>query len=926
MKTIDFLKSVLGDNGLYCAWGFKGNKRVQQFYKTVEELETAAYEYDRDGYDIYYALATYKEAGEQKSPEMVLGREQSNVQEMRSFFLDLDCGEKKDYPSQEAAVGALEEFLAETCLPEPILVNSGNGVHVYWPLDNPVSREEWEPVANKLKRVCRRLGLRADPVRTSDAASILRIPATHNHKSSVPKEVVVVDEEVTEITSLEAFSSTLAPDEENKTNEGYTFGSTDAFAPHRSNKEYLFETIMHKTMDGVGCGQLGYIASYQSLIDEPLWVSGLSIAKHCKDAEYATKAISDEHPDYNEEVLQKKLEGISHRHTCITFDDRRPYVCGGCPHWGKIRSPLDLGEYIAEAEPEPDMPTYPAPYFRGKNGGVYKRVQDAEGNPEDLEIYKNDLFITKRLHDPDQGEIAVYKLKLPKDGVREFSVPLSSVSSTEEFRKHMSAQGVTAMGAGLKLLMEYSMRWVDELQTQGPADKAHQQFGWTDDTLEEFVLGDRLVVETDIKFSPPSAKTSGLVSAFVPAGTAERQKELFNFYNQDGFELHRFIIGMGFGTALMPMTGINSMLVHLFGGTGVGKTTAQMMALSVWGHPELLMNQRDDTYNSMMNRGEVLHNILLSMDEMTNITGLEFSKFVYQLSGGRQKNRLTVSGNQERTRGRPWELLSVSSANTSAWELLRQGKAEPKAEMQRLLEIDVPSMIKPDPKLKIVTDALFEDVKKNYGWFAEDYVQWIIANKETVRGLMQQARQRIDEAAGLTSENRFWSAGCSASMVGLLIASKLGIVDYPMDKQFDWIVDLLRKQRNTVNDIGASVTETMNDFIAEHWSNILHIRSSQDKRTDGVEEIVIPDFNPRSLVARYETDRRKLFIRPTPLREWCAKQQLNYAELVKSLKADMNAKSNVVVRFGKGTKFDIPPCKALELDFSIDSANESEST
>ena len=38
------------------------------------------------------------------------------------------------------------------------------------------------------------------------------------------------------------------------------------------------------------------------------------------------------------------------------------------------------------------------------------------------------------------------------------------------------------------------------------------------------------------------------------------------------------------------------------------------------------------------------------------------------------------------------------------------------------------------------------------------------------------------------------------------------------------------------------MTETMNDFIAEHWSNILHIRSSQDKRTDGVEEIVIPDL------------------------------------------------------------------------------------
>lgn len=926
MKTIDFLKSVLGNDGLYCAWGFKGNNRVQQFYQTVEELETASYQYDKDGYDIYFALGTYVKEGDVVSSTMTRGREQSNVLQMKSMFLDLDCGPKKDYPSQEAAVIALQEFIDKTGLPEPLLVNSGRGVHVYWPLAEPVTQDEWVVVANKLKGACRSLGLRADPVRTADAASILRMPDTHNHKDDPPLLVQMADEELPTSILLHDFGDIFTADEYANVDDGYTFGSAKAFETHKENKEYLFETIMQKTISGDGCAQLAHVAMNQGEVDEPLWVSGLSIAKFCQDSEYATRAISDEHPDFDETVMERKLEGIKHRHTCITFDDRNPDVCDKCPHWGDIRSPLDLGHYIVEAEPEEDVPTYPAPYFRGKNGGVYMRVEE-EGIPKDIPIYRNDLYVMKRLHDPDQGEIAVFRLKLPKDGVREFSVPLASITSTEEFRKHMSTQGVTAVGAQLKLIMDYSMRWIDELQEKGPADKAHQQFGWTDDTMSEFVLGDRLITATEPAFSPPSAKTAGLVEAFVPTGTRERQAELFNFYNRSGFELHRFVIGMGFGTILMPMTGIKSMLVHLYGGTGVGKTTAQMMAMSVWGDPNQIMNQRDDTYNAIMNRGEVLHNILLCLDEMTNVSGLEFSKFVYQFSGGRQKNRLSMNGNTERQRGRPWELMGITSANVSAWEMLTKDKAAPKAEMQRLLEIDVPSLIKPDPKLKTVTDALWTDVQKNYGWFAEEYIQWVINNKDTVQSLLKQAQERIDTAAGLGPENRFWSAGCAATLVGLLGARELGIVNYPMDEQFDWIVDVLKRQKGSVDDIGSSVAETINDFIGENWSNVLHIRSDQDQRTDGVDELVIPELSPRiQLVARYELDKKKLFIKPKPLRDWCAKQQLNYGQLLKDMKKEMGAKAGVLVRFGKGTKFNLPPARALELDFSLVDRHDTKSS
>lgn len=926
METIDFLKSVLGNDGLYCAWGKnKQNTKIQKFYETVEELEAAAYEYDKNGYDIYFALGTYKKEGVRKvSKNIYEGRDASNIKQMRSMFIDIDVDDKKGYPSQLDAAIALKEFVNKTGLQEPMTVNSGNGIHVYWNLTEPVTKDEWLPIAQKLKSACRNLGLRIDTTRTADASSILRIPQTRNHKGDTPLPVECMESVIPTPVLLSDFGDIFTPDEYAEIEDTYTFGSAQAFDVYRDNKRYDFDAIMQKTMEGNGCAQMAHIFLRQAEVSEPLWVSALSIAKFCDDGENVAVRISNEHPEFNEEVMQKKLNGIKHRHTCITFNDRNSDVCDKCPHWGNIRSPLDLGTYVVEAEPEEDIPTYPAPYFRGKNGGVYQRVEK-DGVPEDLPIYHNDLYVMKRLHDTELGEVAVFHLRLPKDGVREFSIPLASITSTDEFRKNMSTQGVTAVGAKLKLIMDYSMRWIDELQQQGPADKVHNQFGWTDDTLTEFVLGDKLITEDEPKFSPPSAKTAGLIEAFVPAGARDRQAELFNFYNKEGFELHRFIIGMGFGTILMPFTGLNSMLVHLYGGTGVGKTTAQNMALSVWGDPEQLMNQRHDTYNSIMNRGETLHNILLCLDEMTNVSGLEFSTFVYQFSGGRQKNRLAMSGNQERQRGRPWELLGVTSANVSAWEMLTKEKAEPKAEMQRLLEIDVPSLIQPDPKLKSITDVLFKDIKKNYGWFAEEYIQWVINNKDHVADLIEDAQKKIDKHAGLSQENRFWSAGCAAALVGLLIAGKLGIVKYPMEKQFDWVVNMLKRQKSSVDEIGSSVTEVINDFIAENWSNVLHINSDQDLRGD-VEDITIPESTPRGgLVARYEIDKQNLYIKPAPLKVWCANRQINYQQLVKDMVKDMGAKTNKPVRFGKGTRFNLPPAKAIQLNFRMSDKNESKS-
>ena len=136
MNTLDFLEGVLSSTGHYCVFAAKSKDdiRIQKFYDTFEEVERAAQKFDADGFDVYFALSTFEEPTNRKG---------ANAHELKSLFIDLDCGPLKEYPSQQAAVDALRGFCKQLSLPKPLMVNSGRGVHAYWPLTEAVSAKDW---------------------------------------------------------------------------------------------------------------------------------------------------------------------------------------------------------------------------------------------------------------------------------------------------------------------------------------------------------------------------------------------------------------------------------------------------------------------------------------------------------------------------------------------------------------------------------------------------------------------------------------------------------------------------------------------------------------------------------------------------------------------------------------------------------------
>jgi len=944
MDNLDFLPKVLGDEGYYCIVGLKkgSDKPVQKFYSKLEDAIKVAEELCDNGYDSYYALATFENAKSRRT---------NNVHQLRSLYIDLDCGTGKPYETQELAIKDLKRFCKESGMPKPFLVNSGGGVHAYWPLDNPVSRDEWLPLAEQLKSVCDDYNLYADPVVTADSARILRVPGTNNYKEDAPRAVKIFYAGAVP-GSVDTYKSVLG--EPIKLKRSYApRGELDPITKALlGNRQNFFKNIMLKTLKGEGCEQIRYIMEHQATMSEPMWRAGLSIAKYCEDVDKAVERISKGHPDYNPNTMYRKVENIKKGpYTCEKIDSFNPGVCSNCPHWGEIKSPIVLGKEIIEATDEDNIvedvpadvdqghtqtyiiPKFPAPYFRGKTGGVYKRIVKQDDEIEVL-IYHNDIYVVRRLDDPELGESIVIRLHLPKDGVREFTMPLTAVSSKDEFRKYVAARGVAMVKTDE--LSAYILAWVNSMQYDDKVNTAHRQFGWVDDTHTSFILGDKEIGAERVDFNPPTAVTNHLFKAFKPKGSLETWKKTMEFYNQPGMEVHQFIIGLSFGSIFTDFTAINAALLHVFSpDSGIGKTTALNAGASIWGDPSKLVLKESDTAYSKMNRAELYNNLFLPLDELTNSSAKDISDFIYPFTSGMQRNRLSMSANQERVRGEPWKLIAVSTGNTSVIEKMGTYKALPKGETMRILEVRA---LPVEGLNKIETDRLSTELFNNYGHAAVPYLQFVMQNIVEIKALYETTRQKLDASLNFSYMERFYSVLVADAFMGLMMAKRAGLVDYNLKNLHKWVKDVAQAAHVRVDAMKIDPETVITTYLAENYNNILRIKSTADSRAKGKEEmldhLVVPDATPRGqFVARYEYDLRHLFLYPGPFKEWCVRKQISFEGLLDSMKTTGTKAKTIKKRMGKGTRLNegatdviFVDCTGFDTDEEMGKAVEEEST
>lgn len=345
----DFLSKMLPPQGVYNVFT-TGDKR-NYWANSLEELAATI---DRLGKrtDIYYAVASFKQAGTEYA-----GRTQDNVAQLKVFRLDIDAGAAKIakhgpgavYENQPQALEAVLELSERTGLVPSLIVSSGEGLHVYYELAEPVVSEQWRPVAKSLQKFGTAHGLKIDSSVTADHARVLR-PVGTLHPNGKTVAVLEATDKVYTLAEFKALVGAAPVGEVALASSGFSADdlavNADLEGLEIDHRPKSIKLILEQ------CGAMRHLAEHQATVPEPLWRLGIGIAKHTVEGFDGAKELSRQHPGYDEQELREKFDRwAAGPSTCERFQEHTPTQCAGCKHRGKITSPIQTGAVVEVAPP-----------------------------------------------------------------------------------------------------------------------------------------------------------------------------------------------------------------------------------------------------------------------------------------------------------------------------------------------------------------------------------------------------------------------------------------------------------------------------------------------------------------------------------------------------------------------------------------------
>ena len=878
----DFLSRVISKTGYTCIAtpAPAPHKGFNHFRLTdAAKIDWLVDKLTKEGKNVYFAIGTLKEKQIEVNGEKKV-RVAANICELKSLILDLDVDpdNPKKYPSRPAAVQALLKFCKEVGLPNPIIVSSGNGLHIYWPFTQAVTADVWRPVAHKFKQLTESCGLLADPSRTADVSSVLRVPGTKNFKKTAdPRPVAVLNKHPVPDTPFEALNLIIELALSNlgvvvkplviskKIDTG--LGGFDIAQEPASFKDIARQ-----------CLQMMSLVTKAKDAPEPLWKFGLQLLRFCAEPRRMAHFISKAYPNYTagetDEVMDRhEREGYGPT-LCSTFEQKCPGGCDGCKHRGNITTPLILGRSlkpVTEAitltvdhgngeSTMVEIPPAPYPYVRTTGGKIAMMVKDDEGKalPPEM-IYEYDMYPIKRMFDEvEQTEMYTFRHHLPKDPHREFTLPAYLLYDKRGIMETLGRSGVCPDPSRKDQLVNYMLGYIRSLQATVSADQIYNQMGWRNANTE-ILIGNRCYTKDGMKTVKVNDQFKHILEKFTQKGDLEKWKKVVNAYNFPGEEDYAFGLMMGFGQLGFKFTGYQGAVLNYNGKGGIGKSMVLKLVHSIYGQPVETVLQHTDTMNAKMAMLGCYNNLPITYDEITNIDPMEFSDLTYAISNGRGKESLK----QDRTlreNNSTWQLVCFSTSNKSQLQNVLKLKGTGSGEMYRLMELNVHKT-----ELYTATQAqkLFGPLADNYGLAGSIIAQWCVENTEEIDRLIKQFTQEITEKAEALSAERFWVANGAQAVFGAYIGNLLGLHTYSVEKTLAHAVKIVRDLR-----IGAvAEIKTPVHIVVEYMND--HIRNTLALNVTTA-AIAHPVLRPNgAMVVRHELDTHKVWISKAAFKDWC---------------------------------------------------------
>lgn len=869
----DFLGRVLPSEGLkVVAIKRAGEAPRHVFCQTVEEAAHAIGRASAAGFDAYHACASYRAQGSRKG---------DNVLAVQAFWLDVDAGEGKPYADVVDAWDAVADFVRRHRLPDPLVVVSGLGLHLYWTLDRPLDPAAWQAGARRLRTLVDLGGLKVDQSRTADIASILRPPGSLNYKYDPPRPVTVAQWGTP--CPADEFLALLGPQLSPEMQAHADRLASAAKPDYSGPKQPTYGALIVDQ-----CAQLRALRDSGGRIPEPEWYASLCLLAHCDDGDDLAHRWSSGDERYSPEATQAKLEHArrdSGPMTCAGFAARNAARCIGCPHQGKIVSPISLGRTQTPLPPLPEMsvpgqenvvagvvvPPCPWPYFRGLGQNISTKQDNENGTARTVIIYEHPAFVSAvRRGESDQDVSIVLKHFLPHEGWAEAVIPWQDHSPNAVLNAIGNQLVIVNLDCRQKM-MDYIYRAAKQILAARKTDVEYSQFGWKSD-LSGFLWGKYYYgadADEPIEVGV-SAEAIDRANMMGKKGTYEAWRSAAN--QMFAGPQQGLLLLASFAAPLMRFrTSAGGAIISAVSRqSGRGKTLALTSAKSVWGSKQALDMNRVDTNNSRIRALAVLGNLPVIFDELRN-RDLEVVKdFVLSFTDGRDKNRLTAEGRLRALSG-GWSTLLLSASNLSLAQMVSYDGEN--AQMARVLEyqMELPGGLSPSDGAYL--ERTFDN---NYGWAGDDYV-FNITQKETLGWIAQNIDKRAREVEKLMpgTANRLYVSALACIHTAGELVKQFGILEFSLDKIMEFGIRAGLSMSNQLGSMEIRSTDILGQFVNEHWTQCLCV---EEAFGPGRSSAVLQA--PRDkLVMRYERITRRLYIDRRVLREWCTLRRYNFAEL-----------------------------------------------
>ena len=960
MDTLTFLKTILPEDGFKFVGLSRAGKSgiAHKAYESLELMAQAIDSYDKQpNLTIYHACCSYKEAsyqvevdGEKKTKY----RGEPNWKQAKSFWADIDCGEQKaaegkGYATKQEAAKVIIGFCRSNGFPEPMLIDSGGGIHCYWPLTRNIGPKSWRTIAVGLKAAFAGAGLIVDPTRTADLSSVLRPVGSHNRKPGRGVKAVKVKTSPNPV-SPEEFSRvvTAAVKKYGVTPQKVTTSTSlndDLISEYTGPK---FESSAHIIAEN--CQQMAKMRDTKGDVDYETWRGLIGVIKHCVEGRDLAHEWSEDRGDTghsNTDTDTRYDSWSTPPASCDFFEKSNPTGCEGCPFRGKINNPIVLGrieptpqeevvEVIADNEVvEAVVPALPETY-KYDAGRMLRYIKDKDGILQPYSFCQSLFYPIQRIRKSDGTFAFTIRMHLPDKRVRDFEVDTAAMASSSDMLKALAKYELmpTNNKDSTMHMTAYIKDSIHKLMTEQMETDTLTSFGWREN-MNGFLLGDRLYhTDGSVRKVFIGGYAAEQKKAYpVPRGTLSAYSEAVNFiYSRPSSEAAQYAYCNGYGSLLSPFAedSFNGALVSIVSNqSGKGKTTVCKAALYGIGDANNLIfaGKQGATRNARWALVGVHKNIPIVFDEMTDTDSGEISDMSYTISQGTDRARLTSSGGKVGfAEQHTWKMSPWLTANEDMYMKLASHNANTQAEAVRMMQINFVKYNVPiiDPTIE-VSNAV-EKMRENWGNAGDVFIRYIVTHQSDVADLFSKVESKLSVLLP-ESEYRFFRSHAACTLTAAKILIDLGIVAFDYDGLVKFTVTMIT---DLVDNVVLNNTTTpgdgLNRMFRELSSRILVTNEYRDLRADGrgpedsMSRIQGTVAGRRVLGSQSYKDTKyvgKLFLAKKEVSDWCSKNRLEPKELIDY--AAINGWITVwpdKFNMGRGTIHSTGSCSCYVFDYS----------